>query len=167
MTRNAKISVRTIVPCLTFVDRTEEAVSFYVSVFNNSRVLSMVRSTVDGPIPKGKILNASFELGGQKYTAFDGGSHFQFSEAISLVATCETQEEIDATWSRLAEGGEEGPCGWVKDRFGVSWQIVPVQLQQMFSQPDKGNVQALLDAVLKMGKLDLATLEKAYRSPQR
>ena len=165
MSANAKISVQSVVPCLVFVDRAEEAVSFYVSVFNNSRVLSIVRSTEDGPIPKGKVLHASFELGGQRYIAFDGGSHFKFTEAFSLVATCETQAEIDAAWSKLTEGGgTPGPCGWLTDKFGVSWQIWPAQLGPMLADPQGGNLKAVLDAVLKMGKLDLATLEKAYRT---
>jgi predicted 3-demethylubiquinone-9 3-methyltransferase (glyoxalase superfamily) len=136
MTKTAvgnKVSVR---PCLTFKDRAEEAVNFYVSVFPNSKVVSMLRSdgNIDstlqdkGGMPKGSLLHASFVLDGQEYTAFDGGAHFAFTEAFSLVATCETQQELDTVWDRLTEGGEEGPCGWLTDKFGVSWRCCPLLL---------------------------------------
>jgi predicted 3-demethylubiquinone-9 3-methyltransferase (glyoxalase superfamily) len=159
----AAIATSQVRPCLTFADRAEEAINFYVSVFPNSRVVSVVRSEGDGPIPKGKLLNATFELDGREFFAFDGGPSFTFAEGISLMATCETQEEIDRLWSTLSEGGEPGPCGWLKDRFGVSWQVVPASLGQMFSNPQGGDTHALMEAVLKMGKLDVAELERAYR----
>ena len=159
----AAVATGQVRPCLTFSDRAEEAVDFYVSVFPNSRVVSVVRSEIDGPIPKGKLVNATFELGGREFTAFDGGPSFSFSEGISLMVSCETQEEIDHLWSTLSEGGEPGPCGWLKDRFGVSWQIVPASLGEMFSNSKDGDTQALMDALLKMGKLDKAELERAYR----
>ena len=159
-----KIQVQSVRPCLTFKDRTEEAVNFYVSLFPNSKVLSLLRSDGNGPLPKGSVLHASFQLDGQEYTAFDGGPSFSFTEAFSFVATCETQEEIDETWSRLSAGGEEGPCGWLKDRFGVSWQVVPAALGRMMGDPKSGNPAKMMEALLKMGKLDLATLERAYRS---
>ena len=127
------------IPCLTFNDRAEEAVNFYLSVFRNSRVLSVVRSDGKGPIPQGKLLHATFQLDGREFTAFDGGPNFSFTDGISLVVTCDTQEEIDEMWARLTEGGEEGPCGWLKDRFGVSWQVVPVALGEMMGDPASGN----------------------------
>ena len=151
-------------PCLVFNDRCEEAVKFYVSLFPNSKIVSMQRSEKDGPIAKGKLLNATFELDGREYLAFDGGPTFSFSEGMSLMVTCKTQQEVDGYWTKLTEGGgEEGPCGWLKDRFGVSWQIVPEVLGQMLSDHKSGNSEAAMQAMLKMKKLDIATLEKAYR----
>jgi predicted 3-demethylubiquinone-9 3-methyltransferase (glyoxalase superfamily) len=163
-----QISVR---PCLTFRERAEEAVNFYVSVFPNSRVVSMLRtdgnleSTLEakGGMPKGSLLHASFVLDGQEYTAFDGGPAFAFTEGFSLVATCETQQELDAIWERLTEGGEEGPCGWLKDKFGVSWQVVPSSLGRMMGDSKSGDPSKVVEAFLKMKKLDIATLERAYR----
>jgi predicted 3-demethylubiquinone-9 3-methyltransferase (glyoxalase superfamily) len=159
-----KIKVQSVRPSLTFKERGEEAVNFYVSLFPNSKVLSLMRAEGIGAVPDGSLLHASFQLDGQEYTAFDGGPSFAFTEAFSLVATCETQEEIDETWSRLSEGGEEGPCGWLKDRFGVSWQVIPAALGEMMSDPKSGNPAKMMEALLKMRKLDIATLERAYRS---
>ena len=155
----------TVRPCLTFKDRAEEAVRLYVSIFPNSKITELSRVESDGgPIPKGMLLAAIFELGGREFRAFDGGETFTFSEGISLDVTCKTQEEVDRYWSALtANGGEEGPCGWLKDRFGVSWQIVPEQLGQMLSDPKSGDAEACMNAMLKMKKLDIAELEKAYR----
>jgi predicted 3-demethylubiquinone-9 3-methyltransferase (glyoxalase superfamily) len=162
MSRSA-VATGQVVPCLTFPERAEEAVNFYVSVFPNSRVTSLVRSVEEAPIPEGSLLHASFELDGRAFTAFDGGPTFNFSEGMSLVATCQTQEEIDRLWSKLSEGGEPGPCGWLKDRFGVSWQIVPSSLGEMLGNPRGGDTKAMMEALLKMGKLDSAALERAYR----
>ncbi len=151
-------------PCLVFVDRAEEAIKFYVSVFPNSKIVSIQRSESDGPIAKGKLLHATFELDGREYLAFDGGPSFTFSEGMSLMVTCKTQEEVDRYWTRLTESaGEEGPCGWLKDRFGVSWQIVPEVLGQMLGDSKSGNSEAAMQAMLKMKKLDIAALQKAYR----
>jgi predicted 3-demethylubiquinone-9 3-methyltransferase (glyoxalase superfamily) len=158
-----KVKVQSVRPCLTFKEGTEDAVNFYVSLFPNSSVLSLLRSD-GGPVPKGSLLHASFLLDGQEYTAFDGGPSFSFTEAFSFVATCEAQEEIDEVWARLTDGGEEGPCGWLKDRFGVSWQVVPRALGKMMSDPKSGNPAKVMEALLKMRKLDIATLERAYRS---
>jgi predicted 3-demethylubiquinone-9 3-methyltransferase (glyoxalase superfamily) len=159
-----KVQVQSVRPSLTFKTGTEQAVKFYVSLFPNSKVLSLLKSDGKGPLPEGSVLHASFQLDGQEYTAFDGGPSFTFTEAFSLVATCETQEEIDEVWARLTEGGEEGPCGWLKDRFGVSWQVVPAALGQMMGDPKSGNPAKVMEALLKMRKLDLATLKQAYRS---
>ena len=159
-----KVKVQNVRPSLTFKEGTEEAVNFYVSLFPNSKVVSLLRATAWGPLPEGSVLHASFVLDGQEYTAFDGGPSFSFTEAFSFVATCETQDEIDEVWARLTDGGEEGPCGWLKDRWGVSWQVVPTALGQMMSDPKSGNPAKVMEALLKMRKLDLATLEQAYRS---
>ena len=160
-----KVAVQSVRPSLTFEKGTEEAVNFYVSLFENSKVLSLLRAEGNGPLPEGSVLHASFVLDGQEYTAFDGGPSFKFTEAFSFVATCETQEELDETWARLtSDGGEEGPCGWLKDRFGVSWQVVPASLGTMMSDPKSGNPAKVMEALLKMRKLDIATLERAYRS---
>ena len=155
----------TVRPCLTFKDRAEEAVKFYVSIFPHSKITDISRVETDGgPIPKGKLLSAIFELDGREFRAFDGGESFTFSEGISLDVTCRNQEEVDRYWSKLTSGGgEEGPCGWLKDRFGVSWQVVPEQLGQMLSDPKGGNSEAAMNAMLKMKKIDIATLEKAYK----
>ena len=159
-----KVKVQNVRPSLTFKEGTEDAVTFYVSLFPNSKVLSLLRATAGGPLPEGSVLHASFVLDGQEYTAFDGRPSFSFTEAFSFVATCETQDEIDEVWARLTDGGEEGPCGWLKDRWGVSWQVVPAALGQMMSDPKSGNPAKVMEALLKMRKLDLATLEQAYRS---
>jgi predicted 3-demethylubiquinone-9 3-methyltransferase (glyoxalase superfamily) len=155
----------TVRPCLTFKDRAEEAVKFYVSIFPNSKITDISRVEADGgPIPKGKLLSGIFELDGREFRAFDGGESFTFSEGISLDVTCKNQEEVDRYWSKLTSGGgEEGPCGWLKDRFGVSWQVVPEQLGQMLSDPEGGNSEAAMNAMLKMKKIDISTLEKAYK----
>jgi len=164
MTQNGskRISVR---PSLTFKHHTEEAVNFYVSLFPNSKVVSILHSELDSPqLPKGSVLHAEFVLDGQEYTAFDGGDTFEFSEGFSLVATCETQQELDTVWDGLTAGGEEGPCGWCKDRFGVSWQVVPSSLGRMMSDNKSGSSSKVVEAFLKMKKMDIATLERAYRS---
>ncbi len=159
-----EIQVQGPTPCLTFSDRAEEAVSFYVSLFRNSKVVSMLRSDGKGRIPEGKLLHATFQLDGREFTAFDGGPQFSFTEGISLVVTCQTQEELDEVWMRLSEGGEEGPCGWLKDRFGVSWQVVPAALGEMMGDPSSGNSGNVMEALLKMQRIDIETLRRAYRS---
>ena len=159
-----KTKVQSVRPCLTFSSGAEAAVNFYVSVFPNSKVKSMLRAEGSGPLPEGSLLHAAFQLDGQEYTAFDGGPSFSFTEAFSFVVTCETQDEIDQMWTRLSEGGEEGPCGWLKDRFDVSWQVVPAALGRMMGDPKSGNPARVMQALLKMRKLDIATLEQAYRS---
>jgi predicted 3-demethylubiquinone-9 3-methyltransferase (glyoxalase superfamily) len=149
---------------VVFNDRAEEAVKFYVSLFPNSKIVSMQRSESDGLIAKGKLLHAIFELDGREYVTFDGGPTFTFSEGFSLMVMCKTQEEVDRYWTALtANGGEEGPCGWLKDPFGVSWQIVPEVLGQMLSDSKSGDSAAAVQAMLKMKKLDIAALQKAYR----
>ena len=151
-------------PCIVYKDRAEEAINFYVSLFPNSRIEQIQRSEQDGLIPKGRVLGATFILDGREYMTFDGGETFTFTEGFSLMVTCKTQEEVDRYWAALtANGGEEGPCGWLKDRFGLSWQIVPEVLTRMLTDQKSGNSQAAFQAMLKMKKLDIAELEKAYR----
>ena len=136
-----------------------------MSLFPNSKIVNIQKVEKDGgPIPKGQVLGADFILDGREYLAFDGGPSFTFTEGVSLMVMCKTQEEVDRYWSKLTQnGGEEGPCGWLKDRYGLSWQIVPEQLTQMLSDPKSGNSDAAMQAMLKMKKLDVAELEKAYR----
>ena len=154
-------------PCIVFNDRCEEAVNLYVSVFPNSKILNLIQSESGGPIAEGKVLNATFELDGREYLAFDGGPTLNFSEGMSLMVMCETQDEVDHYWTSLtAGGGEEGPCGWLKDPFGLSWQIVPSVLGQMLSDSHSGNSAAAVQAMLKMKKLDIAALQRAYQSPK-
>ena len=152
-------------PCLTFKDHAEDAVRLYVSIFPNSKITQLSRFESDGgPIPKGQLLSAIFELDGCQFRAFDGGETFTFNEGISIDVTCKTQEEVDRYWSALtANGGEEGQCGWLKDRFGVSWQIIPEQLGQMLGNPTSGNAEACMNAMLQMRKIDIAALEHAYK----
>ncbi len=151
-------------PCIVFDDCTEEAVNFYVSVFPNSKILDIQRSESDGPIEKGKVMGCTWELDGREYLSFDGGSSFKFTEAFSLMVTCKTQEEVDRYWARLLEnGGEESVCGWLRDRFGLSWQIVPEAMLRMFGDHESGDSEAAFQAMLKMRKLDIAELERAYR----
>ena len=156
--------MNTVTPSLTFKDRAEEAIKLYTSVIKNSKIGNIVRSDESSPIPKGSVLHASFELDGREFTAMDGGPSFSFSEGFSLVATCDTQEELDNVWKRLSsDGGEEGRCGWLKDRFGVSWQVVPRALGEMMGHPEAGNSAKVMEALLKMGKIDIATLKAAYK----
>ena len=151
-------------PCIVYADRCDEALKFYVSIFPNSKVLSIQRAEADnGPVIKGQVLGATFQLDGREYLAFDGGPTFKFTEGFSLMVTCKDQAEVDKYWSALtAGGGEEGPCGWCKDRFGLSWQIVPEVLTQMLGDSQHGDSQAALAAMLKMKKMDIAELERAY-----
>lgn len=131
----AKIAPRSLTPCLVFNDRAEEAINFCVSGCANSRTVSRTRWGPDGPVAAGKVLHATFELNGREFTACDGGPHFTFTDGFALVATCATQEEIDEVWRRLSDGGEPGPCGWLKDRFGLAWQVVPAALGGLIGNP--------------------------------
>ena len=157
--------MQSTIPCLVFDSGAEEAINFYVSVVPNSLIVDLIRAEAGGPIAEGQLLHARFELDGRPYHAFDGGPSFRFSEAFSLRMTCDTQEEIDDLWARLtAHGGEPGPCGWLKDRWGMSWQIIPAALGEMLSNASGGNSKAATEAMLKMGKLDIAELRRAYES---
>jgi predicted 3-demethylubiquinone-9 3-methyltransferase (glyoxalase superfamily) len=147
---------------LTFRDRGEEAVNFYVSLIKNSKVLNIVRYGDGGPLPKGSLLNASFQLDGQHFMAMDGGSHFSFSEGFSLFVNCETQQEIDQLWDKLSDGGEIQMCGWLKDKYGMSWQIVPSILGELMQDKDRERSKRVMEALLQMKKLDIDRLKRAY-----
>jgi predicted 3-demethylubiquinone-9 3-methyltransferase (glyoxalase superfamily) len=142
----------------------EEAAKLYTSIFKNSKIGKITRYGDAGPGPKGSVMTISFELDGLEFTALNGGPQFKFTEAISLVVNCESQQEVDEYWSKLSAGGEEGPCGWLKDKFGLSWQIVPTVLPEMLSDPDPRKSNRVVEALMQMKKLDIARLEKAYRA---
>ena len=155
--------MKKISPFLWFDDQAEEAMNFYVSVFKNSKVLSVSRYGNEGPGQAGKVMTVSFELNGQEFTALNGGpQHFGFSEAISFFVNCENQEEVDFLWGKLTEGGEPGPCGWLKDKYGLSWQIVPTVLGDLLGDKDQAKAGRVMQAMLKMSKIDVAGLRKAY-----
>jgi predicted 3-demethylubiquinone-9 3-methyltransferase (glyoxalase superfamily) len=150
-----------ITPCLWFDTEGEEAAQFYTSVFPSSKILDVARYGSAGPRPEGTVMTVSFELDGQQFVALNGGPDFTFNEAISFQVSCESQEEVDAYWSKLSEGGEEGPCGWLKDRFGVSWQIVPTRLVELLGDPDREKSQRVMAAMLEMRKIEIPELERA------
>ena len=150
-----------ITPWLWFDTEGEEAAAFYTSVFPNSRIVDVAHYGSAGPRPEGTVMAVSFELDGQKFVALNGGPQFTFSEAISFQIDCESQEEVDAYWSELSAGGEEGPCGWLKDQFGLSWQIVPRRLMELLQDPDKEKAQRAMEAMLKMKKIEIADVERA------
>jgi predicted 3-demethylubiquinone-9 3-methyltransferase (glyoxalase superfamily) len=147
---------------LTFNDQAEEAANLYVSAFKNSEILSVSRYGEGGPGPVGSAMTVAFRLEGQEFVALNGGPTFSFSDGISLSVSCETQEEVDHLWETLSEGGEEGPCGWLKDRFGVSWQINPTVLGQMLQDEDPNKARNVMQAMLQMKKIDIETLRRAY-----
>ena len=150
-----------ITPCLWFDTEGEEAANFYTSVFPNSRILDVSRFGEAGPRPAGTVMTVSFELNGLKFVALNGGPEFTFNEAISFQVSCKDQEEVDAYWSKLSAGGEEGPCGWLKDRYGLSWQIVPTLLPKLLGDPDAEKSQRVMQAMLRMKKIEIADLERA------
>ncbi len=155
--------MKDIYPCLWFDNQAEDAMNFYASVFPNSRVLDVSRYGSDSPMPEGTAFVVRAELNGQQVMALNGGPQdFGFSEAISFYVGCETQAEVDRLWDTLTEGGEPGPCGWLKDKYGLSWQIVPTALGEMLGDEDRFKAQRVMEAMLKMGKLDVAELQKAY-----
>jgi len=151
-----------ITPFLWFDDKAEEAMNFYVSLFKNSKRGRISRYGDAGPGPKGTVMVATFQLEGQEFIALNGGPHFKFTEAISLVVNCETQDEVDAFWEKLSEGGAKGQCGWLKDKYGLSWQIVPTALGELMSDPDPEKSKSVMNAMLQMKKLDIETLKQAY-----
>jgi predicted 3-demethylubiquinone-9 3-methyltransferase (glyoxalase superfamily) len=150
-----------ITPCLWFDTDGEEAATFYTSVFPNSRIVHVARYGSAGPRPEGTVMAVSFELDGQKFVALNGGPEFTFNEAVSFQVDCETQEQVDMFWSTLSAGGEEGPCGWLKDRYGVSWQIVPTVLPKLIGDPDPEKSQRVMRAMLTMKKIEIDALERA------
>lgn len=157
--------MKNITPFLWFDDQAEEAINFYISVFPNSRLLNLTRLGDDAPGPKGKVMTATFELNGRQFMALNGGPQdFHFSEAISFFVDCETQAEVDDLWEKLTDGGEPGPCGWLKDKYGLSWQIVPKALGEMLGDPDPARAGRVMQAMLKMSKIDIAGLRQAYEA---
>jgi predicted 3-demethylubiquinone-9 3-methyltransferase (glyoxalase superfamily) len=147
-----------IVPCLWFDREAEEAARFYTSIFDNSRIVEIAHYPEDSPRPAATVMVVEFELNGERFTALNGGAEFTFNEAISLQVVCETQEEIDYYWERLSDGGEEGQCGWLKDRYGVSWQVAPTDAAGIFSDADPERAARAMQAMRAMRKLDLAQL---------
>ncbi len=154
-----------ITPCLWFDTEGEEAATFYVSLFENSRITEVSRYGEAGPRPAGTVMVVSFELDGRPFTALNGGPEFTFNEAISLQIDCQSQEEVDYYWDGLTAGGEEGPCGWLKDRYGVSWQVVPSALIALIQDPDPGRSQRAMAAMMTMKKIDIAAVRAAADAP--
>ncbi|WP_438496337.1 VOC family protein [Paenibacillus sp. IHBB 3054] len=151
-----------IVTNLWFDTEAEAAASFYISIFKNSKIIDTLYYGENGRRPAGTVLTVTFELDGQSFTALNGGPEFKFSEAISLLVNCEGQEEVDHLWEKLSEGGSKGPCGWLKDKYGLSWQICPTVLEEMLKDPDPLKAQRVTEAMMGMGKLDIAALKRAF-----
>jgi predicted 3-demethylubiquinone-9 3-methyltransferase (glyoxalase superfamily) len=147
---------------LTFNDQAEEAVKLYTSIFKNSRIVSTSRYGDAGPGAKGRLMSAEFELEGQAFVALNGGPSFSFSQGISLLVTCENQQEVDSYWEKLSAGGSPGPCGWLTDKFGVSWQVVPRVLSEMLSDEDPAKAERTMKAMLQMSKIEIDRLKEAY-----
>jgi predicted 3-demethylubiquinone-9 3-methyltransferase (glyoxalase superfamily) len=151
-------------PFLWFDRQAEEAANHYVSIFKNSKIVNVARYGDAGPGPKGSVMTVAFQLEGQDFVALNGGPQFKFTEAISLLVNCETQQEVDELWSKLSAGGEPSRCGWLKDKFGLSWQIVPIALGKMLADKDPARSRRVMEAMLQMDKLDINRLKQAYES---
>jgi predicted 3-demethylubiquinone-9 3-methyltransferase (glyoxalase superfamily) len=161
------MDVQKIVPFLWFDDQAEEATEHYTSIFEDSKITDVARYGEAGPGEPGSVMTVTFRLAGQEFIALNGGPDFTFNESISFFVRCETQEEVDDLWKRLtAGGGEPGPCGWLKDRFGVSWQIVPNALLEMMADPNRAKATAVTEAMLKMSKIEIAALRRAYEKAE-
>lgn len=150
-----------ISPNLWFDTEAEQAAEFYISVFDNSRIVNVTHYTEGSPREAGMVMTVEFELGGQRFVGINGGPQFHFDEAVSLEISCQDQAEVDYFWEKLSEGGEEGQCGWLKDRYGLSWQVVPAGMEEVFSDPDPKRAERAMQAMLGMGKLDIAELRRA------
>ncbi len=150
-----------IVTNLWFDTKAEEAANYYCSIFKNSEVLKVTHYGEAGPRAAGMVLTVTFQLDGQEFTALNGGPEFKFNEAVSLLVNCESQGEVDTLWDKLSEGGEEGPCGWLKDKYGLSWQIIPTRLEELLQDEDSDRANRVMKAMLQMSKIDIETLEKA------
>ena len=153
-----------ITPFLWFDGQAEQAANFYVSIFKSSKIVTTARYGDAGPGPKGGVMTVVFSLGGQEFIALNGGPHFKFTEAVSFSVDCQTQEEVDYYWEKLSAGGQQQPCGWLKDRFGLSWQVTPGVLGEMLSDPDPARSKRVMEAMLTMKKIDIATLRRAYEA---
>jgi predicted 3-demethylubiquinone-9 3-methyltransferase (glyoxalase superfamily) len=151
-----------ITPFLWFDGNAEEAANFYASIFANSKIVNICRYGEAGPGPEGSVMTVEFQLEGQDFIALNGGPQFKFTEAISFSVNCETQEEVDKFWEKLSDGGEEGPCGWLKDRYRLSWQVNLTVLGEMLSDPDPAKAQRVMEAMLQMKKIDIRRLRQAY-----
>jgi predicted 3-demethylubiquinone-9 3-methyltransferase (glyoxalase superfamily) len=156
-----------ITPFLWFDGRAEEAMNFYVSIFKNSKKGKVIRYGDAGPGPKGTVMTAVFQLDGQEFIALNGGPQFKFSQAVSFVANCKTQKEVDELWEKLSAGGEQQLCGWLKDKFGLSWQIVPTALPELLSDPDPAISQGVMKAMMQMKKIDIEGLKRAKQAATR
>ena len=154
-----------ITPFLWFDTQAEEAAKFYASIFPNSRILNTARYGDAGPGSKGSVMTVEFELDGQRMIALNGGPQFKFTEAISLSVDCKTQEEVDHYWTKLSQGGQESMCGWLKDRYGLSWQVNPAILGELLADPDPKKARRVMEAMLKMKKIDIAALKRAAQQP--
>ena len=150
-----------IVPNLWFDTEAEEAARFYVDLFDDARIVNVAHYTEAGPRPAGTVMTVEFELNGQRFVGINGGPQFKFDEAVSFQISCEDQDEVDYFWSRLSEGGEESQCGWLKDRFGLSWQVVPKGMEEIFSDPDPERARRAMEAMLGMRKIDIAEMRRA------
>lgn len=151
-----------ITPHLWFDNQAEEAMNFYISIFKNSKVVNVARYGEAGPGPEGSVMTVTFQLDGQEFMALNAGPQFKFTEAISFLVNCQTQQEVDELWEKLSEGGEEGRCGWLKDKYGLSWQVVPTALGEMLQDKNPEKSKKVMEAMLQMGKIDLKTLKQAY-----
>jgi predicted 3-demethylubiquinone-9 3-methyltransferase (glyoxalase superfamily) len=151
-----------IKPCLWFDGQAEEAAKFYISVFKDGKIREITHYGKSGPRPEGSVMTVEFELFGQEFMGLNGGPEFKFNEALSLTVACKTQEEIDELWEKLSRGGQEVECGWLKDKYGLFWQIVPAEIPKMLSDPDPEKVNRVMEAVMTMKKLDIAALKQAY-----
>jgi len=149
-------------PFLWFDGKAEEAMNFYVSVFKNSKIVSVTRYGDAGPGPKGTVMSATFQIEGQEFLALNGGPHFTFSPAISFFVNCDTQREVDELWDKLSEGGEKQQCGWLKDKFGLTWQIIPTVLGKLLGDKDARKAKRVMEAMLQMHKIDIKRLQQAY-----
>ncbi len=151
-----------ITPFLWFNNNGEEAIEYYTSIFKNSRIGNISRYGEKGPLPKGTMMSANFQLDGQEFMALNGGPHFQFSPAISFFVNCQSQEEVDELWEQLSAGGEKSRCGWLKDKYGISWQVIPKDLGVLLGDKDPIKSKRVMEAMLKMDKIDIALLKNAY-----
>ena len=158
---DGKDAMQKITPCLWFDTEGEDAANFYTSIVPNSKIKDISRYGSAGPRDEGTVMTVSFELDGQEFVALNGGPDFTFNEAVSFQVSCKDQDEVDEYWSKLSEGGEEGPCGWLKDKFGLSWQIIPKALPELLGDPDPEKAQRVMAAMLNMGKIQIDELERA------
>jgi predicted 3-demethylubiquinone-9 3-methyltransferase (glyoxalase superfamily) len=159
------VPIQKITPFLWFDHQAEEAAGFYASIFPNSKIVKVVRYGKAGPGPPGSAMTVEFQLEGQTFVALNGGPHFKFTEAISFVVNCQTQDEVDAYWDNLSAGGADAQCGWLKDKFGLSWQIVPTVLSELLSDPDPQKSERVMKALMTMKKLDIRRLKQAFDNP--